>query len=86
MENSEFFKIVCIKNCEESLTAKHWWIDNKPRKIKSGEIFTTNNFNFFYVEDLARVLKNGEFWGIFERSNFMMLEEYRNTKIEELLD
>ena len=86
MENSEFFKIVCIKNCEESLTAKRWWIDNKPRKIKSGEIFTTNNFNFFYSEDLARVLKNGEFWGLFDNSNFMKLEVYRNTKIEKLLD
>ena len=87
MENSEFFKIVCIKNCEESLTTKRWWIDNKPRKIKSGEIFTTNNFNFFYLGNMTRLYSSdGDYLGLFDNSNFMKLEEYRNTKIEKLLD
>jgi hypothetical protein len=30
--NEVEFKIVCIKNFEESVTAKRWWVHNKPRK------------------------------------------------------
>jgi len=86
MENSEFFKIICIKNCYASAwrTSFGPWTNGK---IKNGQIFTTNNSDFFYLGNMTRLYStDGDFLGLFDNSNFMKLEEYRNIKIEKLLD
>jgi len=83
MENYEF-KVICIKNCEEARQEPWPWNTEIPIRIKNGQIFTTSDF--FYL-NLARLFSSdGDYLGLFERSNFMKLEEYRNFKIEELLD
>jgi len=82
MENYEF-KVICIKNCEEA--RQEPWRRNNPIRIKNGQIFTTSDF--FWLTNLARLFSSdGDYLGLFERSNFMVLEEYRNIKIEKLLD
>ena len=99
------FKVICIKDCKDE--GQFPWNSfnlTNPRKIKKGEIFTTNNFDFFYTTkqfqiedpdkqrcDLARLYSSngdylGDYLGLFNNSNFMKLEEYRNIKIEKLLD
>jgi hypothetical protein len=79
------FKVICIKNCEEE-GQMPWKLFSKHRKIKNGEIFTTNNFDFFWYPNVARLYSSdGDYLGLFDNSNFMKLEEYRN-KIENLLD
>ena len=87
------FKIICIKNCEEESQLPRMYLPNKKtRKIKKGEIFTTNNSDFFWLPNLARLYSSSDghlpedYLGLFNNSNFMKLEEYRNTKIEKLLD
>jgi hypothetical protein len=82
------FKIICIKTCEEERQLPLQYLPNKKtRKIKNGQIFTTNNSDFFWVTNLARLFSSdGDYLGVFHRSNFMKIEEYRNIKIEKLLD
>jgi len=89
--NEVEFKIVCIKNCEEEYLKINPSFDpSNLRRIKSGEIFTTNNLNFFWVTipvKLSRLFSSdGDCLGIFDNSNFMKIEEYRNIKIEKLLN
>jgi len=87
MENYEF-KIICIKNCYASAWRTSFGpFSGTNGKIKKGEIFTTNNSDFFYLGNMTRLYStDGDFLGLFDNSNFMKLEEYRNTKIEKLLD
>jgi len=86
------FKIICIKTCEEERQLPRLYLPNKKNKIKNGQIFTTNNSDFFWLPNLARLYSSSDghlpedYLGLFHHSNFMMLEEYRNTKIEELLN
>jgi hypothetical protein len=82
------FKIICIKNCEEERQLPRMYLPNKKnRKIKNGQIFTTNNSDFFWFPNVARLYSSdGDYLGLFDNSNFMKLEVYRNFKIEELLN
>jgi hypothetical protein len=81
------FKVICIKTCEEE-GQMPWKLFSKHRKkIKNGQIFTTNNSDFFWYPNVARLYSSdGDYLGLFDNSNFMKLEVYRNFKIEELLN
>ena len=81
------FKVICIKTCEEERQLPRLYLPNKKNKIKNGQIFTTNNSDFFWLPNLARLYSSdGDYLGLFDNSNFMKLEVYRNFKIEELLN
>ena len=86
------FKVICIKTCEEERQLSRLYLPNKKNKIKNGQIFTTNNSDFFWLTNLARLYSSSDghlpedYLGLFDNSNFMKLEVYRNFKIEELLD
>ena len=77
------FKIICISSCKSLLS-------NGIIEIKKGEVFLTDEYNFewgFYNNQMnVRLVKDLEIIGIFERSNFMKPEEYREKVIENILE
>ena len=82
------FKIICIKDCDNAFADMY-------NKVEKGEIFITNNREFNYtswygspVKGFEYVIlnKNGRPFGLYDKSNFMLLEEYRSNKIEDILE
>ena len=68
------FKIICISSCKSQGSRKI--------QVNKGEIFDTNHLDF----PLLFLRSNGKFLGIYGRSNFIKLDEYRNTAIEDILN
>ena len=54
--------------------------------ISRGEIFKTNNYEFNYGEEYARLFSNGKILGIFKKSDFKTLQEYRSDKLKSILN
>ena len=70
-------KVICIKDCENLLNFHDVG-------IKKGEIFLTDECNNLHLAHI-RLIKDLKIIAICHRSNFMKLDEYRNTTIDDLL-
>ena len=68
------YKVICISSCKSQGSRKV--------QVNRGEIF--DNKDFYFPQLFLR--SNGKFLGVYDRSNFIKLDEYRNTTIDNLLD
>jgi len=78
------FQIICIKDCKSLLT-------NNDIEIKKGDIFLTNEYNFYWPNEndkgeSVRLIKDFKIMAICDNSNFMKLDDWRNTTIDDLLN
>jgi len=79
--NKTEFEIICIDNSFPKFTGGVI-IDNDTSRPKIGQKFKINNYEYNYGTDYIRLPK----YGLLPRSNFMKIEEYRNQKINDLLN
>jgi hypothetical protein len=73
-------KIICIKPCENHQEYKGW----NNSQIEKGQIFTTNDVDFYDLNRYLYLYSDQKFLGLFDKSNFIRLDEYRNNIIYEL--
>lgn len=75
------FEIICIDNSFPKF-AGGVIIDDDTSRPKIGQKFKINNYEYNYAVDYIRL----PVYGLLPRSNFMKIEEYRNQKINDLLN
>jgi len=73
------FEIICTSDCENITKYSDF-------KCKRGDKFKTNEYEFNYGEGYLRLIVDGVVVGFFLNSNFDKLSDYRNKKIEEMLN
>ena len=76
------YKIICIKSCfniRETLEYTQY--------ITKGEIFIIEDYQFdspYYMD--IWIWKDGRNIGLYKKSNFIKLDEYRNNIINDIID
>ena len=88
---NENFRIICVSKCTTVL-------ETRPPEslgggiIEVGEIFDINHYEFNYSGDFdplvgyLRLSRNYQIIGLFKKKNFRKLEDYREDKINEILN
>lgn len=84
---NENFRIICVSKCTTSESVA---LDGGI--IEVGEIFDINHYEFNYSGDFdplvgyLRLHRNYQIIGLFKKKNFRKLEDYREDKINEILN
>ena len=78
--------IVCINNATPKRIIYN---DKDSRVVKKGEKFNISHYDYDYSINSVRIIfqnENGTTVGFYDRNNFMLLIDYRDKRINEILE
>ena len=75
--------IVCINSAPPKRIIYN---DKESRIIKKGEKFAISHYDYDYSVSLVRLMEDNKSIGFYNRKDFMLLADYRDKRINEILD
>jgi len=82
---SNKFKIICVSDCQ--VLGFQGDPSSRGTNIKIGDVFVSDDYDFNHGVNIIRLFSEKNlFLGLYKKSNFKKLDEFRNEKIETILE